>query len=552
MLDAAVVVIGAGPVGLASAVELGVRGQSVVVLDEGDGTVDHPRAGGISMRTMEFHRRWGTVEDVRNCGFPDDYDLDIVFSTGFGGYQLIREHYPPLGEMGTPPESPERRQRCPQMWMDPILARAAASQESVEIRYGARVGDVEVAADGTVLVRYADAATGQEREVTARYALACDGAASATRTRLGIEMSGIELLNYSVGVFFRCPGLLEKVGEHQAARFIFISPDGPVGNLTVVDGMDLWRFTYMAGKERLDLEALDVESVMRRVLGEELEFDILSIAPWRRSQLVADSYRAGPVFLVGDSAHTMSPTGGFGANTGIGEAVDIGWKLDAVLRGWGGQGLLESYEVERRPIALRNTQAATSNFRGWYSTKDLGGLLEPGEDGDVLRREVGEELMAATRAEWESKGVILGYRYEDSPICVSDGSPAPADDYRVYEPTNRPGHRAPHAWLPDGRSVLDLYGEGFVLVDLGSEEADSAELLETGRAMGVPVRREALGQELADLYRTRFTLVRPDGHVAWRGDESPADAAAVWRVVTGHAVGASDATSSAQSQPAVS
>jgi 2-polyprenyl-6-methoxyphenol hydroxylase-like FAD-dependent oxidoreductase len=533
MADTSVLIVGAGPVGLCMALELGFRGQDVLILDEGDGSVDHPRAGGISIRTMEFFRRWGIVEDVRRCGFPDDYDLDIVFGTGLEGYELIREHYPSIGQMPIPAESPERRQRCPQMWLDPLLARAALRHPSVRMQYHTRVERLEIGDRGEVSAICTNTETGETTTNSARYAVACDGATSGIRADLGIGTSGIPLLNYSVGVFFRSPDLLKLTGQHDAARFIFVSPSGPVGNLTVVDGKDLWRFTYIAGRERLDLAALDVEGIMRHVLGDKVAIDILSIAPWRRSQLVADAYRKGPVFLAGDSAHTMSPTGGFGANTGIGEAVDLGWKLDAVLRGWGGEGLLDSYEIERRPIAVRNTAAATSNFKGWYSKADLSRLLEPGVGGDELRRSVGEELVEGTRAEWESKGVILGYRYEDSTICVPDGTPEPPDDYRVYVPTNRPGHRAPHAWLSEGRSTLDLFGDGFVLADLGKDHEAAAPLLDRARELGIPVRLESLPDSVATLYQSRLTLVRPDGHVAWRGERLPAELDQLLLRVTG-------------------
>jgi 2-polyprenyl-6-methoxyphenol hydroxylase-like FAD-dependent oxidoreductase len=532
--DAAVVVVGAGPVGLAMALELGLRGHEVVVFESGDGRVDHPRAGGLSIRTMEFCRRWGVLDDVRNCGFPMDYPLDIVFSTGLDGYELIREPYPSLGEMPTPQESPERRQRCPQMWFDPILMRAATRLPNVRLHLNTRVDRVEELPD-SVTVHTTDARSQDTAAVwAARFVVACDGATSPVRNTLGIAMSGIPLLNYSTGVFFRSPGLLEAAGQAPAARFIFVSPTGPIGNLTVVDGRELWRFTFIAGKERIDLDTEAIEATMSRVLGNNAKFDILSIAPWRRSQLVADQYRHGRIFLVGDSAHTMSPTGGFGSNTGIGEAVDLGWKLDAVLRGWGGERLLDSYEAERRPIAIRNSAAATRNFNGWYSKSDLTGLLDSGAEADQLRLHVGEELLAGTRAEWESKGVILGYRYENSPICVQDGSPEPPDDYRVYHPTNRAGHRAPHCWLAENKSTLDLFGDGFVLLERGGDTNDHLDLFDTATRRGVPMTREALTDSVKHLYPTRFTLVRPDGHVAWRGNTLPADRDDFIAIISGH------------------
>ena len=532
MSDAAVVVVGGGPVGLAMALELGLRGHDVVLFDSGDGRVDHPRAGGISIRTMEFCRRWGILDDVRNCGFPADYPLDIVFATSLDGYELIREPYPSIGQMPVPDESPERRQRCPQMWFDPILARAASRLPNVRVHLRTRVDRVDESSDG-VAVHITELDSDTTAVCTAQYVVACDGAASSVRAALDIPMSGIPVLNYSIGVFFRSPELLESVGQKPAARFIFVSPTGPVGNLTVVDGRELWRFTFIAGTERLDLDEVDVEGVMRRVLGHSAKFEILSIAPWRRSQLVADRYRHGRIFLVGDSAHTMSPTGGFGSNTGIGEAVDLGWKLDAVLRGWGGPKLLDSYEIERRPIAIRNSEAATRNFSGWYSEADLSTLLDATPEADLLRRRVGEELLAGTRAEWESKGVILGYRYENSPICVADGSPEPPDDYRVYRPTNRAGHRAPHAWLAAQKSTLDLFGHGFVWLRRGGSDRDGAELFEAARRRAIPVVSHTLPEDLDQLYPTRLTLVRPDGHVAWRGDALPADCDDLLAVVSG-------------------
>jgi 2-polyprenyl-6-methoxyphenol hydroxylase-like FAD-dependent oxidoreductase len=514
--------------------ELGARGQRVLLIDEGDGRVVHAKAGGFSIRTMEICRRWGVSEAVRNCGFPDDYPLDIVFCTGMQGYELIRESYPSLGAMPIPNESPERRQRCPQMWFDPILAKAASALPSVHIIYQTRVEELEIGPNGEVIGRCRSLDSDEAFSVSARYAAACDGASSGIRENLGISMSGKPLLNYSISVFFRAPNLLKETNQDPAARWIFVSPSGTVGNLTVVDGRELWRFTYISGRERHDLGALDVPGKLRSVLGDGVEFEVISVLPWRRSELVADSYRAGPIFLVGDSVHSMSPTGGFGANTGIGDAVDIGWKLDAVLRGWGGERLLDSYEVERRPIAIRNAAAATTNYRGWHSTGDTSGLLGPGEEGHRVRRAVGAELLEATRAEWESMGVILGYRYENSPICVPDGSPEPPDDYHTYVPTNRAGHRAPHVWLGENKSTLDLFGDGFVLLDLSDTDRYSQSLIGAATAAGVPLRRYALPPGLESLYSTRLTLVRPDGHVAWRGDQLDLDPSEFLGVVTGN------------------
>lgn len=538
MICTGVLVVGAGAAGLATAIELGWRGQDVVLVEQGGGQIRDPRTGVISVRTMEFCRRWGIVDEVRNCGFPDDYALDNVFCTSLTGHELARAPFPAMRDAAAPPQSPEGRQRCPQMWFDPILAGAAARLPSVSLRYHTRLDEIRLAAGGGVTARCRDVRTGESLSVRARYAVACDGAMSTIRDRLGITMSGDPLLNYSVNVLFRAPGLLARTGQTPAARFIFVSPAGTVGNITVVNGDDLWRFTMIAGREKPDLAVLDMTGLLRRVIGlEDLQLEIVSVAPWRRSQLIADSYRAGPIFLAGDAVHTMSPTGGFGANTGIGDAVDLGWKLDAVLRGWGGEALLDSYEAERRPIGIRNSVASTRNFRGWQSAADTAPILDDGPAGQQARDSVGAALVESTRPEWHSLGVILGYWYEGSPICVPDGSPEPPDDYSEYLPVSRPGSRAPHAWIDEKTSTLDLFGHGFTLVDRAEKPAAAQPLLAAAGRAGVPVRREWLAAHAAEHYDRRFTLVRPDGHVAWRDDSLPADPGELISVVAGQGPG---------------
>jgi hypothetical protein len=257
------------------------------------------------------------------------------------------------------------------------------------------------------------------------------------------------------------------------------------------------------------------------------------VTPWRRTQLVADAYADGRVFLCGDALHTMSPTGGFGVNTGIGDAVDLGWKLDAVLSGWGGVDLLASYEQERRPVGVRNAQAATANFKGWLASTDRARLLEDTAEGERVRAAVGRELLEATHAEWESLGVILGYRYEDSAICLPDGTPPTPDDLSTYLPTARPGSRAPHAWLRDGRSTLDLFGRGFTLLHGDNSRDETAPLLKAAAAAGVTLTAQEIPADVLELYQARFTLVRPDGHVAWRSSSVPDDAEALVDLVRG-------------------
>jgi len=253
--------------------------------------------------------------------------------------------------------------------------------------------------------------------------------------------------------------------------------------------------------------------------------------------MMARQYRTGRVLLAGDAAHTMSPTGGFGMNTGCIDAVNLGWKLQAMLDGWGGEALLDTYETEQKPVVHRNALASTRNYDMWVGVRAMcGPILDNTETGEKIRRAVGTRLKASLREEWECLGVMLGYRYDASPICIPDGSPPPPDPVSEYIPTARPGSRAPHAWLPDGRSTLDLFGCGFVLLRFGA--VDVGDIVAAARRAKLPLTVVDIDTpEIVTLYQRRLVLVRPDGHVAWRADAAPDDAGHLLDVVRG-AIGA--------------
>lgn len=514
--QADVLVVGAGPVGLGMAIELGSRGLSVTLIEQGDGTIEHPRTGLIAVRTMELARRWGLADDIRNAGFPPDYELSMVFCTDLNGKLIAKEPYPSMRDTPTPPETPEKKQRCPQSWMQPVLAKAAADMPGVEIRHLHRLEGFSQDKNG-VTARVFDQSASRERVLRAKYMVACDGAGSMVREGLGIELEG-RLLSYSINILFRAPNLVAQHAMGEAERYIFTGPDGTWGNLTVVDGSDTWRITVLGSHEKMDLDSFDAASWVRRAFGDaEIPFEILSVVPWRRSEMLAKRFREGRIILAGDAVHTTSPTGGMGMNTGMQEVLDLGWKLEGTLRGWGGPELLASYEIERHPVAARNLGFSTANFNAWKDVPDTSAICDDTEEGEALRASVGGKLRASTRVEWESLGLQIGHRYDESPICIPDDSPPTPDDYRIYLPTARPGARAPHAWLADGRSTLDLFHDAFVLMVF--DEAEGIAQLERAFAdRGVPLRIERIDQpEIAALYETALVLVRPDGHVAWRG-----------------------------------
>ncbi len=558
-LETSVLIVGAGPVGLALAVELGWRGVDCLVVDQNDGKVLLPRASGISPRTMEFCRRWGIVDRVKAAGFPLDYRLDIVYCTSLAGYLLEREPYAPLQEQKPLPFSPENRHRCPQHMFDPVLEQVACSYPGVTLRRECRLEGFEENAEGvTAYLRRLKSAraydfsaggfavhagaphardgdAGDLFTVRARYMVGCDGVDSGVRGALGIELEGNPVLSYSVSALLRTPGLPQRHDKGEAERYIFVGTEGVWGNLTVVDGRQEWRLTIAGSEQKMDLENLDMAAHIRRCFGrDDIPFEITVITPWRRRQIVAKRFRQGRVFLAGDAVHAMSPTGGFGAGTGVGDAVDLGWKLEAVLRGWGGSALLESYEEERRPVGVRNTAAAADNFKPWLAKMDFSRILDASPAGERARARIGAGLKKSFLGEWETWGTTMGYRYEGSPTCVPDGTQAPPDDHMCYVQSARPGGRAPHAWLADGRSTLDLFGRGFVLLRLGATPPDADPLAGVARRRGVPMSVVDIEQpDVAALYERRLVLVRPDGHVAWRADALPADPERLIDVVRG-------------------
>jgi 2-polyprenyl-6-methoxyphenol hydroxylase-like FAD-dependent oxidoreductase len=540
-MENSILIVGAGPVGLAMAIELGSRGVDCIVVDRGDGTIEHPRTGLVAIRTMEAFRQWGIAQAVRECGFPPDYELSMVFCTSLNGRLLDKEPYPSMADAPTPPETPEKKQRCPQLWLQPILQRAAAAHPRVRLLYRHEfVSFVE--SDNAVVATMKDLQSGSRTQITTPYLLACDGATSSVRECAGIPMHG-KLLSYSVNILFHCPGLTSKHAMGEAERYMFVGPEGMWGNLTVVDGDAVWRLTVLGSEEKMNLDALDADAWIRRALGTEADpdripYQLSSVIPWRRTEMLAEKYKQGRVILVGDSAHTMSPTGGMGMNTGIQEVMDLGWKLQGVLAGWAHPDLLDSYETERLPIAARNISFSTQNFNAWRDTPNPAAVCDDSEEGQRVRAALGRRLRESTRIEWESMGLQIGHRYEGSPVCVADGSPPTPDDFRVYVPTTRPGSRAPHCWLDDGRSTLDLFGKGFVLLAFPASRPGAIETIRGAfQQRGIPLEVVPLqSAEAARLYERPLVLVRPDGHVAWRGDQA-ADAAHIADTVRGALIG---------------
>ncbi len=531
-----VLIVGAGPVGLALAGDLAWRGVPSTVIERSDGVVTQPKMDLVQVRTMEFCRRWGIVGEVERAGYNRHHSQAFAWVTALnGGYELGREPGDPCATEKGPPQSPQKRERCPQNFFDPVLARWVSRFPHVTKHLNTELVDFIENPDH-IIATVLDRTSGRTWVIEADHLIGCDGAGSVVRETLGITMSGNPVLTYTTNAIFRSPQLHSLNEREEAYRYIFFAPEGTWATIVAIDGRDNYRFSFVGGKDRSQLTEADLRAAIIRAVGCEFEFEILSTMPWTRRELTADSYGRGRVYLVGDSAHQLSPTGGFGMNTGIQEAVDISWKIAAMREGWGGDNLLSTYEMERKPIAARNVQEAAHNLARMLASREQlppAAIFQPGPAGDAARKAYGDWYTQMMKPEWHTLGVQLGFRYSTSPIVVGDGTPEPPDRTAIYEQTSHAGHRAPHGWLSDGRSTLDLFGMGFVLLRFGGS-SDTSALAEAAASRRVPFAAiDIHDPEIADLYQKRLVLVRPDGHVAWRGDEPPGDALRLIDIVRG-------------------
>ena len=536
-VETPVLIVGGGPVGLALALDLATRGTASTLVERDAGTAIEllAKAGTLNERTMEYCRRLGISDAVANIGFPDDHPRDTVYCTALNGFVLGRDFRPSTKERIPAPESPEILRKCPQFRFDPLLAQAIKERDLTRIMYGTSWQAASQDASGVTSTLTTEHDAGPV-QVRSQYLVACDGAGSAVRRALSIPFEGKQL-DYSVSAMIEVDHLEDYHPLGRAERYMFIGTEGTWANLTAVDGRKLWRLSLVGSEERLAPERLDFDVIMRRAMGNDRgQWTVRRVMPWRRSQFTAERFAAGRIALAGDAAHTTSPTGGHGLNTGLGDVSDLGWMLDALIRGWGGDQLLTAYNAERRPVAIRNGTSSTQNYGAWVRAVGRELVLDDTPEGEAQRRAVGDQMNAMLAQEWHSFGVAMGYRYDTSPIICPDGTPPTPDDPSEYVQTARPGHRAPHAWLADGRSILDLFGAGFTLLRL-DPAADVAPLADADAPAGISLPLNVVtidDPEIARLYERPLVLVRPDGMVAWRGDALPADIAALIATVTGN------------------
>ncbi len=533
MNEIPVLIAGAGPVGLTLAIDLAWRGIRSLLIEPLVDVHPHPRAISIGVRTMEHFRRLGLDQKTIDAGVPRDRALDVVYTTRMLGREIFRFLIPSIDEIAqntasraaTTPHlavSPYYKTWTAQAPLERMLRAHAATLPPIQSRYGWRL-DSFVESESRVTAQLVEIGTGRCESVTAAYLVGCDGANSAVRSGLNIALSGRGTLGQAIGLHFRAPDLDARLGRRPGVMYWILTP-GSAGVIYTINGDAEWVFNRYLGKGEAPPD--DPVALIRQAIGADLVIEVISAQHWLPRQLVAERYGTKRCFLAGDACHLFVPTGGFGMNTGIGDAVDLAWKIAARLAGWGGSNLLSSYEAERRPVGLFNTIEAADNYDKSGTIFDVPeNFEEESPCGDLARASV-VALLSPKIKHFAPIGVHLGYRYDPSPIVVSDGTPRPPIEISNYVPCARPGHRAPHAWIAPGRSTLDLFGRGFTLLRFG--EASGGSLIDAAHEVGMPFTvADIPDPAILQLYERRLVLVRPDGQVAWRGDTIAEDPRAI-------------------------
>jgi 2-polyprenyl-6-methoxyphenol hydroxylase-like FAD-dependent oxidoreductase len=534
--DFDVIVVGAGPTGLTLTIDLGRRGVRCLIVEREPTPAPWPKMDRSNARTMEIYRRLGIADRVRALGYPADNPMDIVLAKTLNEPAVAVQVFPSVAERreqiaassdGRLPLEPY--QLVSQNTIEPLL-RDVAEQETpnTTVRYATELIDFEQDADGvSVVVR--DAA-GEEHSYRCAFLVGTDGGASTVRKKLGIKLQGRAAIGEIRQVICRSEDMYERMAITKGRHYHFVGSDDGL----VVHG-DRKEMSYGTSLP----EDTDFESHIRGLIGFDCDLEVLTVNTWRPHLLLADRYRDGRVFLAGDAAHLVIPTGGLGMNTGIGDAIDLSWKLAGVVNGWGGEGLLEGYELERRPVGRRNIEASGWATDGATLYRQISSTYEEseGEADQAARERLVNSFLNDHGRMHGMVGVETCYSYAGSPLVAHEPGNAPSWEFSRIEPHGRPGIRIPHMWLKDGSPLQDALGPDYTLLDL-TGGADVSVFEEAFRALAAPLLVVRMDEpQLRDFYNGSLFLIRPDLHIAWRGDVVPGDVPAIADLATGHGPG---------------
>ncbi|MGZ0189739.1 MAG: FAD-dependent monooxygenase [Alphaproteobacteria bacterium] len=516
---APVLIAGGGPVGMTLALELARQGVACRLFERAYTTTRHPKMDITNGRSMELFRRLGLATKLRAAGVPENHSLDVSWVTSMAGRELHRFQYSSPAESrkryyaindGAQPLEPPMR--VSQIVIEPILKAAVDAEPLIDARWGMAVEAIHQAPD-TVTITVRDRKTDQTTDVRGRWLAGCDGGNSTVRQAAGIGLKGQHGVANRYMIHFKSDArqLLQRFG-------IAWHYQSPKGTLIAQNDIDTWTL-HARFPDARDPSTVDPKATLFEALGAEIPVDIQVANPWTPHLLLADQYRQGRVFLAGDAAHQYIPTGGYGMNTGIGDAVTLGWMLGAVEQGWAHPKTLDAYEAERRPIGRIN--------RDW-SGRHTGIRLDIAKAYAELAHDenaLAAAIKAAGNLENEAYGIEFAYRTDASPLTApvlakENGAPPP-DDPATIPARAWPGMRAPSFILEDGQALFDLFDPaGFTLLRF-DPAADVGDMM----AGTAPVKLVEIHDDMArGAYGADWALIRPDGHLAARGNGPEAGA----------------------------
>ena len=529
-----VLIVGGGPVGLALANELGMRGISAVLIEQHDRVGSQPRAKTTNVRSMEHMRRWGIADRIREeSPLPRGYPTDIYFLTRMFGHELAHIENAFNGAQTRDPRYSEHAQWIPQYVVEAVLKERLAAWPSIRTLFATRLDGFTQFPAG-IEARAVNLEDNAPVTISAQYLVGADGARSMVRELIGARLEGQHRLANHYNMVIRIPEFAAYPPSRQGIMYWLVNPEAPAV-LAPMDKGSTWSFGLTLKPGMTEMPDDEAGRRVWQAVGREISFEVVARDYWSAHRLIANRYRDERVFLAGDACHLHPPFGGYGMNMGIGDAVDLGWKLAAILQGWGGPGLLDSYETERRPVHIRVLDESVQNYSVLSQHLVRDDLEVDSEAGVAARQAVSEAIIGSKTREFKSLGIVLGSHYSGSPIIVDDGTDAPDNTVTTYSPSAHPGCLAPHHWLDDQTSLYDRFGKSFTLIQTDVADVKIVERLTAAAAdVGVPLRVLDLQRAgLRDLYGANFVLVRPDQHVAWRGDRLHFDAAQLFDRVRG-------------------